>query len=157
MKREKGVIPEFKSLEEEKAYWEARGPLAEGHKGKINKPRPQQKRSSFLSVRLTGEELTQLRDMASSFGIGPSTYTRQLIRLTIEQFRSFLPFQSPAPPPYIFWHPHDPDEAESPQSIDEFLGRAQKAYIAYLEAQKDVWKTYQEKTSAKSEKKETAK
>ena len=46
MEREKkNKIPEFQSLEEEKEYWEARGPLAEGHEGKINKPRLGQKRS----------------------------------------------------------------------------------------------------------------
>ena len=78
-------IPEFKSLDEEREYWEARGPLAEGHKGRINRPKPGQKRSSFLSIRLTGEELTQLRDMAAEFGMGPSTYARQVLRLAIEQ------------------------------------------------------------------------
>jgi len=86
-------IPEFKSLDEEREYWEARGPLAEGHKGRINRPKPGQKRSSFLSIRLTGEELTQLRDMAVEFGIGPSTYARQVLKLAIEQknWSAFLP------------------------------------------------------------------
>ncbi len=78
-------IPEFKSLDEEREYWEARGPLAEEHKGRINKPKPEQKRSSFLSIRLTGEELTQLRDMAAKFGVGPSTYVRQVLKLAVEQ------------------------------------------------------------------------
>lgn len=72
-------IPEFKSPEEEKEYWEARGPLAKGHRGKLNKPETGRKRSSFLSVRLTGEELTQLRNLAASFNIGPSTFARQIL------------------------------------------------------------------------------
>ncbi len=79
-KRDTG-IPEFHSLEEEKEYWEARGPLAEGHKGRINKPK--QKRSSFLAVRLTGDELTRLRDVAASKGLGPSTFARLLLTSVI--------------------------------------------------------------------------
>lgn len=78
-------IPEFKSLEEEKEYWEARGPLAEGHEGKVNKPGPKQKRSSFLAVRLTGEELTRLRDVAAKQGLGPSTYARTILKSAIER------------------------------------------------------------------------
>jgi len=90
-------IPEFKSLDEEREYWEARGPLAEGQGGRINRPEPGQKRSSFLSIRLTGEELTQLRDMAAKFGVGPSTYVRQILKLAVEQknWPSFLP------PPFL--------------------------------------------------------
>ena len=37
-KKRNNDIPEFKTLEEEREYWEARGPLADGHKGTINKP-----------------------------------------------------------------------------------------------------------------------
>ncbi len=49
--RKIGTIPEFKTLEEEKEYWESRGPLAEGKKGKVDRPRAGQKRSSLLAVR----------------------------------------------------------------------------------------------------------
>ncbi len=35
-------------------------------------------------------------------------------------------------------------ELQATQPLDEFLGRAQKAYISYLEAQKEVWKAYHE-------------
>ena len=82
-------VPEFKTLEEEKEYWEARGPLAEGHKGTINRPKSKQKRSSFLAVRLTGEELTRLRDIATKQGVGPSTFAR--IVLTSEINKDILP------------------------------------------------------------------
>lgn len=78
------TIPEFGSLEEERQYWEARGPLAEGRKGQVNRPRPGQKRSSFLAVRLTGEELTRLRDMAAQLGLGPSTFARLVLVSTLE-------------------------------------------------------------------------
>ncbi len=77
-------IPEFQSLEEEKEYWETRGPLAEGHKGRVNKPKAGQKRSSFLAVRMTGEELTRLRDVAARQGLGPSTFARLLLTRAVE-------------------------------------------------------------------------
>jgi len=83
-------VPKFRSLKEEKAYWETQGPLAEGHKGRISKPKPRQKRSSFLAVRLTGEELTRLRDIAAKRGIGPSTFARLVLTSVIEH-QSKLP------------------------------------------------------------------
>lgn len=83
MKKNDG-IPEFETLEEERKYWEARGPLANGHKGTLNKPKAKQKRASFLAVRLTGEELTRLRDMAAKQGIGPSTFARMILTSAIE-------------------------------------------------------------------------
>ena len=78
-------IPDFKTLEDERAYWEARGPLAEGHKGTFNRPKAKQKRSSFLAVRLTGDELTKLRDIAAKQGLGPSTYARMILTSTMER------------------------------------------------------------------------
>lgn len=77
-------IPEFNSLDKERDYWEAHGPLAEGRKGKINKPRAGQKRSSFLAVRLTGAELTALRNIAAKLGLGPSTFARIVLTSTIK-------------------------------------------------------------------------
>jgi len=89
MEREKkNKLPEFQSLEEEKEYWEARGPLAEGSKGRINKPRPDQKRSSFLSVRLTGEEITALREVAAIFYTRPSELARGVILDSVKRFKS---------------------------------------------------------------------
>ena len=81
----KNDIPEFKTLEEEREYWESRGPLAPGHKGTINRPRPKQQLKSFLAVRMTGEEITRLRDLAAKKGLGPSTYARILLTSAIEQ------------------------------------------------------------------------
>jgi hypothetical protein len=84
-KREDAKLPEFQSLDEERNYWEAHGPLAEGHKGRVNKPKPGQTRSSFLAVRLTGEELTRLREIAAHQGVGPSTFARLLLTTAIER------------------------------------------------------------------------
>ena len=78
-------IPEFRSPEEEREYWEAHGPLVEGQKGRVTRPRPGQKRSSFLAVRLTGEELTRLRDVAAEQGLGPSTFARSVLMGAVGQ------------------------------------------------------------------------
>ncbi len=84
-KRASAKIPEFHSLDEEKEYWEARGPLADGRKGRLNRARSDQKRSSFLTVRLTGEELTQLRDVAAKQGLGPSTFARTVLTSVVNR------------------------------------------------------------------------
>jgi predicted DNA binding CopG/RHH family protein len=70
--------PKFGSAEEENKYWATHSPLDEGYEGTIQKEK--QKRSSFLTIRLTGEELTQLRDISSSRGMGPSTFIRTFIK-----------------------------------------------------------------------------
>lgn len=81
---------EFQSLEEEKEYWETRGPLADGHKGRLSKPVAGQKRSSVLAVRLTGEELTKLRDVAAKRGLGPSTFAR-IVLTSVTEHEGELP------------------------------------------------------------------
>jgi hypothetical protein len=84
MKNEQTGIPEFQSLGEERKYWEARGPLAEGHSGRLERPERGQKRSSFLAVRLTGEELTRLREVAAGQGLGPSTFARLVLTRAVQ-------------------------------------------------------------------------
>lgn len=123
--------PRFSTLAEEDEYWKTHSPLDEGYKGEVQKSK--QKRSSFLSIRLTGEEITKLRNVAAKFGMGPSTYVRQLLKLTIEPeylTMYYLPFLPPA-------------LLESSGSPDEFLARAEKAYANYLKAQKELLKAYQ--------------
>ncbi len=78
-------VPTFASLEEERAYWDARSPLAPGKRGRLHRPEPAQKHSSFLAVRMTGKQLTELRDMASKASVGPSTYARLILTAAIEQ------------------------------------------------------------------------
>jgi hypothetical protein len=70
---------QIKAMEKEREYWEARGPLEKGARGRINEPVPKENRSSFLSVRLSGKELTQLRDLADRYNLGPSTFARQAL------------------------------------------------------------------------------
>ena len=69
--------PRFSSIEEEDRYWKTHSPLDEGFEGEVQTT--EQKRSSFLSVRMTGDELSQLRDEAAKLGLGPSTYARLVL------------------------------------------------------------------------------
>jgi len=84
-KQTEDKAPAFQTAEEEKKYWESRGPLAEGHRGKWNKPSPKQTRASFLTVRLTGEELTLLRDVAAKSYLSPSTFARMAIMSAVNE------------------------------------------------------------------------
>jgi len=76
-KKEEYPNPRFISIEEEEAYWQEHSPLTEGYKGTVQ--RQPQKRSSYLALRLSGEELKQLRGAAERAGIGPTTLARNLI------------------------------------------------------------------------------
>jgi len=80
MKEKKKIYPnpKFNNVVDEDKYWKTHSPLAEGYAAEIQKEK--QKRSSFLTIRLTGDELTLLRNLALSKGIGPSTYIRALIK-----------------------------------------------------------------------------
>src|SRR4030042_450668 len=70
-------------LKEEDEYWKTHSPLDEGYEGEIQETK--QNRSSFLSVRLTGEELSLLKDLADNVGMKPSTFVRQLLIESIKK------------------------------------------------------------------------
>lgn len=75
--------PEFHSPKEEEEYWKTHSPIAEGYEGEVKRAR--QKRSSFLAVRLSGEELEGLRRLAAKQGLGPSTLARIILTSAIDQ------------------------------------------------------------------------
>lgn len=81
-KSERYPNPRFSNLEEEHKYWETHSPLEEGYEGEVQTG--EQRRSSFLSVRMTGDELSRLRAAAAKQGLGPSTYARLLIRMLLD-------------------------------------------------------------------------
>jgi len=87
-KKEQYPNPSFTSAEEEAEYWEKHSPLTEGYKGAVQQK--QQKRSSYLALRLSGEELKQLRDAARQAGIGPTVLARNLILKGLEAERGLL-------------------------------------------------------------------
>ena len=86
-KREQYPNPIFASVEEEE-YWEKHSPLAEGYEGTVQQKR--QPRSSYLALRLSGEELKQLREAAQRAGIGPTTLARKLILEGLKAERDLL-------------------------------------------------------------------
>jgi len=90
MEEKKGQYPNpgFTSAEEEAEYWEKHGPLTEGYKGTVQQKH--QKRSSYLALRLSGEELEQLRDAAQQAGIGPTVLARNLILEGLKAERGLL-------------------------------------------------------------------
>jgi predicted DNA binding CopG/RHH family protein len=133
--------PKFSSLKEEDEYWKTHSPLDEGYDGKVQKAK--QKRTSFLSIRLTGEEITELRNIAAKLGMGPSTFIRQLLKLTMEQ--AYPEVHSPSSfltSPYLFSSLYD-----SSESFDHRLkqiGQIERAFKAYINAEKELLKAYQE-------------
>lgn len=118
--------PRFSSLEEEDEYWKTHSPLDEGYEGEVQKSK--QQRSSFLSIRLTGDELTQLRDMAAKVGVGPSTYVRHVLNFVIQQENLGTPYPFyPMPYPSYLSSPlySSTDEVDSakPKLGDEKAGK----------------------------------
>lgn len=73
----------FKSLEEEREYWEGHSPLVEGYEGKVQCGR--QKLSSYFALRLTGQEITRLRDAAARKNLTVSAYARQVLMSAVEE------------------------------------------------------------------------
>lgn len=76
-KKEQYPNPGFSTVAEEEEYWQKHSPLAEGYEGDVQRKR--QKRSSYLALRLSGEELEKLKDAAQKAGVGPTTLARNLI------------------------------------------------------------------------------
>jgi len=87
-KKDQYPNPSFTSAEEEAEYWEKHSPLAEGYKGTMQQKH--QKRSSYLALRLSDEELEQLRDAAQQAGIGPTVLARNLILKGLKAERDLL-------------------------------------------------------------------
>lgn len=87
-KREQYPNPSFTSAEEEAEYWKKHSPLTEGYKSTVQQKH--QKRSSYLALRLSGEELKQLRDAAQQAGIGPTILARNLILKGLEAEKGLL-------------------------------------------------------------------
>lgn len=87
-KKEQYQNPMFTSIEEEEEYWQKHSPLAEGYEGTVQ--RKPQRRSSYLALRMSGEELKQLKDAAQRAGIGPTTLARNLILRGLKEERDLL-------------------------------------------------------------------
>jgi hypothetical protein len=119
----KNNIPEIKEMEE-RDYWEQRGPLTDKKVAKTNQPVSKDKRESFLSIRLSGSEITELRDLASKYNSGPSTLARNILVYILNKMKT----------------PND----NTPQTItmnDLFQGVASTMPQGFLDRYTDLYKS----------------
>ena len=119
-------IPKFTNLEEEDKFWQSHSPILEEHKGKVQ--RKKQNRASFLSVRLTGEELAQLREQAWRYGLGPSTYARQILIQALESGVGFMP-------PDLLFHMYGLMGKTTDLQKEEYYQQLNRLYSSYREMQ----------------------
>ena len=125
-------VPKFRNLEEEDKYWQSHSPLMEGYEGKIQKKK--QNRASFLSIRLTGEELAHLREIASQCGLGPSTYARQVLIQAIESYGVG------SLPPHLLISLFSQLAGYTGEQSEEYLQRLNECQKQFLEMQEGMAK-----------------
>ena len=129
-KKNKYPVPKFRNLVEEDRYWQSHSPLMEGYEGEIQKKK--QNRASFLSIRLTGEELARLREKAAGYSLGPSTYARQLLTQGIESSDTrFLP-------PDFLLRLFNIFHSSTGEPKEEYLQKLKEIYSEYLELQESM-------------------
>ena len=122
-------VTKFQNVEEEDKFWQEHSPLLGGPKGKVQKKG--QNRASFLSIRLTGKELDNLRIKAAEYGLAPSTYARQVLKQALESPEKYLP------PELLFLLSRSfPGERR-----EDFYKKIQDIYDEYLKIQKEFANT----------------
>jgi len=84
MSREKSLIPQFETEEQEAEYWDTHSPLdvaaepeAQGVRVRVPKDRP-------ITIRLDSESRAKLERLAAERGLGPSTFARLILTSAIE-------------------------------------------------------------------------
>lgn len=122
-------VPKFRDLEEEDKYWQSRSPLMEGYEGKVQKKK--QNKASFLSIRLTGEQLAQLRETATHYGLGPSTYARQVILQAMDTGIGTLP-------PSLLMSMCSYTSTLSGESKERYMEQLNKIYRNFLAVQEST-------------------
>jgi predicted DNA binding CopG/RHH family protein len=133
IKNEEYSIPKFNNIEEEDKFWQSHSPLMEGHKGKVQKKK--QNRASFLSIRLADKELAQLREQALRYGLGSSTYARQLI---IQKLESNI---DPIPVDLVYAVSRNSFINDiSAEQREKYFHELNKMYESYLQIQEEMVK-----------------
>jgi hypothetical protein len=85
---EKGPTPGFGAAEQEEEFWRRLSSPGQADKRPIQ--RKPEKRSSYLALRLTGEELARLREAARKADVGPTTLARKLILKGLQEENALL-------------------------------------------------------------------
>ena len=86
--QKKDSVPEFRTGEREDEFWRRLSSPGQGDRRPIQGKR--EKRSSYLALRLTGEELTRLREAARKADVGPTTLARNLILRGLQEENPLL-------------------------------------------------------------------
>jgi hypothetical protein len=84
----KDSVPEFRSGEREDEFWRRLSSPGQADKRPVQ--RKPEKRSSYLALRLTGEELARLREAARKADVGPTTLARKLILKGLQEENALL-------------------------------------------------------------------
>lgn len=138
--------PKFKNADEEDRYWETHSPLSEGYEGQVQASA--QKMSSFLSIRMSAKELTELREAAAKFDMKPSMFVRLILKMAIGQ--KTLEIQNPLLiPPFVIYQSlyeqanKEGLEAELSQKpkeplCKEAIENIEKFYCEYIMKQKEL-------------------
>ena len=122
-------IPKFNNIEEEDKFWQTHSPLNEGYEGKAQKKK--QNRASFLSIRLTGEELEYLRVKATQYGLGPSTYARQILVQAMETGVGSIPID-------LIYEIYSLLADRTGVQKEEYLQHLNEVYKTYLDMRYDI-------------------
>ena len=86
--KDKDAIPEFRTAEQEDEFWRRLSSPGQGERRVIQ--RKPEKRSCYLALRLTGEELARLREAARRADVGPTTLARKLILKGLQEENALL-------------------------------------------------------------------
>jgi predicted DNA binding CopG/RHH family protein len=142
IKNKEHSIPKFNNIEEEDKFWQSHSPLMEEHPGKVQKK--EQNRASFLSIRLSGKELDLLRERATRYGLGPSTFARQvLIESLRSENRMFYPDSLVIDLSKHFSFTNIPDEQKEKYrcQLDQILNETKRVFKEYFRVQDEMLDT----------------
>ena len=86
MSKEKELIPQFESEEQEAEYWDSHSPLdLTTVEPKAQKLRVRRVKDRPITLRLDSESRSKLNKLAAKQGLGPSTFARLILTSAIEQ------------------------------------------------------------------------
>ncbi|MBI4289259.1 MAG: hypothetical protein HY671_12645 [Chloroflexi bacterium] len=75
--KRRAVLPNFSTAEEEAEFWLTHGPATP--KAKSRTPAPGTPKDRPITIRLDSQSKQQLKELAATYGVGPSTFARRII------------------------------------------------------------------------------
>jgi len=86
--QDRDTVPEFGTAEQEDEFWRMLNPPGKTDRRPVR--RKPEKRSSYLALRLTADELARLREAARGADVGPTTLARNLILKGLQEENTLL-------------------------------------------------------------------